>query len=100
MVTGVDEDPAAEPNPQADWRTPYLDCLLHEVLPTNKTEARCLAHQAKSFAIINVELYKKSHTKILQRCISTKQRRKLLEDIHGGVCGHHASPRFLVRKAF
>jgi hypothetical protein len=25
---------------------------------------------------------------------------KLLEDIHGGVCGHHAAPQTLVRSAF
>jgi hypothetical protein len=25
VLTKVDEDPAAEPDPQADWRTPYLN---------------------------------------------------------------------------
>jgi hypothetical protein len=25
---------------------------------------------------------------------------RLLEDIHGGICGHHAAPRTLVRSAF
>jgi hypothetical protein len=43
MVTEVDEDPVTEPDPRANWRTPYLDCLLCEVLPANKIEARRLA---------------------------------------------------------
>jgi hypothetical protein len=96
----VDEDPAAEPSPLADWRTPYLDCLLQEVLPADKTEAQWLACWAKSFVIIEGELYKKSHANVLQRCISIEQGKKLLEDIHGGVCGHHAGPRTHVGKAF
>jgi hypothetical protein len=36
MVTGVDKDLAVKQDPQADWRTPYLDCLFREVLPTDK----------------------------------------------------------------
>ena len=46
------------PDPLVDWRTPYLDWLLHEVLSTDKTEARWIGHQAKSFVIIGEELYK------------------------------------------
>jgi hypothetical protein len=54
----------------------------------------------KSFVIIEGELYKKSHTKVLQCCIPIEQGRQLLKDIHGGVCGHHAAPRTLVGNAF
>ena len=54
----LDIDPVVGPNPFADWRTPYLDYLLHEVLPTDKTEARRLARRAKSFVVIEEELYK------------------------------------------
>ena len=66
------ENLVVEPDPPTDWRTPYLDCLLHEVLPADKMEARRLARHAKSFVIIKGELYKRSHTGILQRCIPTK----------------------------
>ena len=61
----LDEDPVVELDPLTDWRTPYLDYLLHKVLLTNKTEARQLARHAKSFVIIEGELYKRSHNKIL-----------------------------------
>ena len=67
------EDLVAEPDPPTDWRTPYLDCLLHEVLPADKTEARWLARHTKSFVVIKGELYKLIHTEILQRCIPTEQ---------------------------
>ena len=66
------KDLVAEPDPLTDWRTPYLDCLLHEVLPADKMEDRQLARCTKSFIVIKGDLYKRSHTRILQRCIPTE----------------------------
>ena len=66
----------------------------------DKTEARLLARRAMYFIIIEGELYKQSHTKILQRCIPIEQGRLLLKDIHGGVYKHHAAPRTLVENTF
>ena len=79
---------------------PYLNYLLLEALPMDKTEARWLARRAKSFVIIEGELYRRSHTRILQHYIPIEQGKQFLSDIHGGVCGHHAAPRTLVGNAF
>ena len=87
-VMELEEDPAAEPDPPNNWRTLYLDYLLHDTLPTDKTEARRLSHRAKSFVLVEGELYKRSHTGILQLCIPIGQGKLLLSDIHGGVYGH------------
>ena len=54
----LDEDPAIEPDPLVDWRMPYLNYLLCEALPTDKTEARQLMHRAKPFVLIEGELDK------------------------------------------
>jgi hypothetical protein len=70
------------------------------VLLADKIEAWRLACLTKSFIVIGEELYKKSHTGVLQRCIPTKQGKKLLDGIHHGSCGHHAGPRNLGGKAF
>ena len=96
----LEEDPVAEPDPLNDWRTLYLDYVLRDTLPVDKTEARWLARHAKSFVLVEGELYKRSHTGILQLCIPSEQGKLLLSDIHGGVCGHHAVPRTLVGNAF
>ena len=64
-VMELEEDPATEPDPPNDWRTPYLDYLLRDTLPTDKMEARRLARRAKSFVLVEGELYKRSHTGIL-----------------------------------
>ena len=39
-VIELDEDPVIEPDPLDNWRMPYLNYLLHEALPMDKTEAR------------------------------------------------------------
>ena len=95
----LEEGPAAELDPLDDWRTLYLDCLLHDTLLADKTEARRLARCAKSFVLVEGELYKWGHIGILQLCIPSEQGKLLLNDIHGGVCGHHAVPRTLVGNA-
>ena len=61
-VIELEEDPAVEADPLDDWRMPYLDYLLHNTLPTDKTEARRLTRRTKSFILIEGELYKWSHT--------------------------------------
>ncbi|XP_025801513.1 uncharacterized protein LOC112881015 [Panicum hallii] len=96
----LDEEPTAEPDTPVNQRLHYLDYLLRKVHPTNQTEARQLACRAKSFVIVEGELYKRSHTRILQCCISIKQGNQLLKDIHSGVCGHHAAPRTLDGNTF
>ena len=72
-VMELEGGPAAESDPPNNWRTLYLDYLLRDTLPIDKTEARWLAHRAKSFVLVEGELYKRSHTRILQRCIPIEQ---------------------------
>ena len=85
-----------------DWRTPFLDCLIRCELPEDRSEAHRIARRTKSYIIYNEnnELYRRSPTGILQRCITIEDGRKILEDLHSGACGHHAAPRTLVGNAF
>ncbi|XP_066373367.1 uncharacterized protein [Miscanthus floridulus] len=57
-VMEVDEDPAIEPDPLADWGMPYLDYLHYEALPIDKMEAQQLVCRAKSFVLIEGEFYR------------------------------------------
>jgi ribonuclease HI len=84
------------------WQTPYLEYLLRGELPLDKAKARRLAQRAKSFVLLGVEkeLYHRSPSGILQRCISVAEAQELLQEIHSGACGHHAVPRALVGNAF
>jgi hypothetical protein len=61
-----------------------------------------LARRTKSFVLLGdgKELYHRSPSGILQRCISITEGQKLLQEIHSGACGHHAAPRALVGNTF
>jgi ribonuclease HI len=90
-----------EPAPsEADWRDKYITWMDRGELPSDRSEARRVARMAKSFALVDGELYKRAASGILQRCVPIPQGRELLRDIHAGVCGHHAAPRTLVGNAF
>jgi transposase InsO family protein len=55
---------------------------------------------AKSFTLVDGELYKSAASGVMLRCVPIPQGRELLRDIHEGVCGHHAAPRTLVGNTF
>jgi ribonuclease HI len=88
--------------PNRNWQILYLQYLHRGELPLNKAEARRLARRAKSFVLLGdeKELYHRSPSSILQRCISIAEGQELLQEIHSGACGHHAAPRALVGNAF
>jgi hypothetical protein len=69
-------------------------------LPKDEAEARKLQHRTQAYTIINSELYKRSTSGIFQKCIESEKGLELLKEIHQGECGHHASSRALVAKAF
>jgi ribonuclease HI len=88
--------------PNRNWQTPYLQYLHRGELPLDRAEARRLVRRAKSFVLLGDgrELYHRSPSGILQRCISIAEGQELLQEIHSGACGHHAAPRALVGNAF
>jgi hypothetical protein len=88
--------------PNRNWQTPYLHYLHRGELPLNRTKAWRLARHANSFVLLGdgKELYHRSPSGILQRCISIAEGQELLQEIHSGACGHHAAPRALVGNTF
>jgi hypothetical protein len=58
--------------PNSNWQTSYLQYLHQGELPLDKAEARRLVRRAKSFVLLGdeKELYHRSPSGILQRCIS------------------------------
>jgi hypothetical protein len=85
---------------EAIWTKPYLAYLVRGELPEDPIHRRQVMRCSKAFTIINGELYKHSTAGVLQRCIAQENGIALLREIHEGTCGHHASSRTLIAKAF
>jgi ribonuclease HI len=105
LLEGYDANEAeamdVEPAPrEVDWRDKYITWMNRGELPSDRSEARRIDRMAKSFTLVDGELYKRAASGILQRCMPIPQGRELLRDIHAGVCGHYAAPRTLVGNAF
>jgi hypothetical protein len=82
------------------WAEPFSNYLITGDLPQDKLEARRIQRRVGVYIIINSELYKRSVSGIFQKCIEPEEGMELLREIHQGECGHHASSRALVAKAF
>ena len=46
------------------------------------------------------QLFRESVTGVCRKCITPEEGRMILNDIHSGTCGHHASSRTIVAKAY
>jgi hypothetical protein len=84
-----------------DWRQPFIDYIREQKVPTDKNLAEQIIHQAKSYVLVGDKLYRRGATSgVLMKCVSREEAKDILDEIHKGVCGNHASCRTLVSKAF
>jgi hypothetical protein len=100
---GADEAEVIDTEPAPlgeDCRAKYHAWMDRGVLPSDRSKARSIARMARSFTLVDGELYKRSALGVLQQCIPIPQGRELHRDIHASVCGHHAAPHTLVGNAF
>jgi hypothetical protein len=83
------------------WRQPFIDYLSEQKVPSNKDLAEQLIHRAKSYVLVGDKLYRRGTSSgVLMKCVPRHEGKDILEEIHKGVCGNHASSRTLVSKAF
>jgi hypothetical protein len=84
-----------------DWRQPFIDYIREQKVPSDKSSSEQLIRRAKSYILVGDKLYRRSATSgVLIKCVPREEGKDILEEIHKGVCGNHASSRTLVSKAF
>jgi ribonuclease HI len=84
-----------------DWRQPFIYYIREQKVPTDKNLAEQLIRRAKSCVLVGDKLYRRGATSgVLMKCVPRDEGKDILDEIHKGVCGNHASSRTLVSKAF
>ena len=74
-----------------DWRFPYINYTLYDILPENPKEAAAVRRKAPKFyynAIMRT-LYRRSHDGILLCFLLQKEAKEILKEAHDGMCGAH-----------
>ena len=78
--------------------TPIVSFLQDGHLPQNVEEAKKIKKRATKFTILNDALYKRGFSMPYLKCVDEDEAKYILEEIHIGICGDHASPKSLVSK--
>jgi ribonuclease HI len=100
-------DPALPPASQevmmidVDWRQPFIDYIREQKVPADKNLVEQIIRRAKCYVLVGDKLYRRGATfGVLMKCVPREEGKDILEEIHKGICGNHASSRTLVSKAF
>jgi hypothetical protein len=84
-----------------DWRQPFIDYLSEQKIPSDTNLSEQLIRRAKSYVLVKDKLYRRGASSgVLMKCVPRQEGKDILEEIHNGVCGNHASSHTLVNKAF
>ena len=89
---------------EEDWRIQFIDFIKEFKLPPHvdakSTEAARIIRRSKGFVLVGDNLYKRSASNILMKCVTLEEGKDILREIHEGVCSNHAASRTLVSKAY
>jgi hypothetical protein len=83
-----------------DWRAPIMAYLHGHYQPDNELNDIRIKQRTRNYEIINNQLYKQGICAPLLKCISAEEGKKLLSEIHEGICGTHPGARTMAGKTF
>ncbi|XP_052885261.1 uncharacterized protein LOC128293782 [Gossypium arboreum] len=93
----IDEEEERDNHP---WYHDILRYVKNREYPGQATEndKRMLRRLANDYILDGEILYKKRKDQILLRCVDAVEAKRILEEVHEGVCGTHANEFTMARK--
>ena len=83
-----------------NWTVPYIAYILRKELPEDEDEAHQIVRRSKAFTVIGDQLFIDSVTGVAQWYITPEEGGLILNEIHTGNCGHHASSWTIIAKSY
>ena len=85
---------------EPSWKDSFIRYLSDGILPTKiPSEIWKFKRKASQFVLMDGQLYKKSYSFPLLKCLGPTDADYVLREIHEGICGNHSGGRSLVYKA-
>ncbi|XP_020678337.2 uncharacterized protein LOC110096641 [Dendrobium catenatum] len=83
---------------ESDWRVPFMEYLKRGKLPDDRSLATQIRKRALSFSYVNKTLYRRSFDQMWLCCLNNEEARKVMGEVHEGLCGAHQSgPKMKVK---
>ena len=76
-----------------------MEYLTTGILPDNPSEGRRFKWKASQFLLVDGQLYKRSFSLPLLKCLRPSEANYVLHEIHEEVCENHLGARVLAYKA-
>ena len=93
QVSTAEQDPE-----QTDWRQPFLDFFLRDILPEEKSARYVLRKRALRYVFLHNELYRRMFDDLLLTCLSPQDAAEVMKEVHSGMCGaHQAGPKMKMK---
>ncbi|XP_074355887.1 uncharacterized protein LOC141695549 [Apium graveolens] len=77
------------------WRTPLIQFIQGTLPDTNETGRRKIAFKARNCCMENGQLYRRSLTEPLLKCVGKDEVELAIIEIHTGICGEHLAGKKL-----
>ncbi|KAK5773087.1 hypothetical protein PVK06_049391 [Gossypium arboreum] len=91
----IEKEPDGRP-----WFHDILEYIKNQRYPeqANENDKRTIRRMAAGFVLDGDILYKRGKDQVLLRCVDAVEARKILEDVHEGICRTHANGFSMARK--
>ena len=80
------------------WIPPILSYLRSRILPKDRREVVKVKARVARYALLNDVMYRRLFFGPYQRCVLLNEAKRIIEQIHGGICNTHISGRTLYRR--
>ena len=83
---------------EPSWMDPIVQYLKVGTLPIDTSAAHQIKRMAPHYTLVDEQLYKRSFTLPLLKCLLPSKAKYALQEVHDGLCGNHLGGRALAHK--